>query len=104
MAESKFQAKVKTWLKQKGCFVMVITVVPGIPDGMPDVLALVPGGGWIALETKAGNPYKKDGTPLKGAFKPLQLPTIEKLDKMYYSRVTWPENWEEIKKELNSII
>lgn len=104
MAESKFQSKVKNWLKSKGCFVLVISAGPGIPDGMPDVLALVPGGAWITLEVKDKNPYRKDGVAKKGAFRPLQLPTIAKLNDMYYSRAVWVENWEEVKDELEKII
>ena len=104
MAESNFQSKVKTWLKQKGCFVIVMSAGPGVPDGTPDVCALFNGGGWAMLEVKAKSPYKKDGTPLKGAFKPLQIPTIKKLNDMYYSAVVYPENWDKIKKELEQII
>lgn len=95
MAESAFQTKVKTWLKQKGCFVLVMTVVPGIPDGMTDILALVPGGGWIALECK------KDA---KSKYRPLQKMRIKQLNDMYYARRVDPSNWDEIKKELNQII
>ncbi len=95
MAESNFQNKVSLWLRQKGCYVMTISPRPGIPDGCPDVIALFNGGGWAALELKKG-PNEK--------YQPLQKPTIEKLNKMYYSRAVWPENWEEVKKELVQII
>lgn len=94
-AESNFQRKVVQWLKQKGCYVMVITAQPGIPDGCPDVIALIDGGGWVALECKASS---------KAKFQPLQKPTIAKLDKMFYSKAVYPENWNEIKKELEQII
>lgn len=104
MAESNFQKKVSLWLRQKGCFVLIISAGPGIPDGSPDIIALFPGGGWAALEAKAKYPYRKDGQPLKGAFRPLQIPTIKKLDDMYYSKAVYPENWEEVKKELSQII
>ena len=95
MAESNFQSKVVRWLRQKGCYVLVLSAGPGIPDGMTDVLALIDGGGWVALE------IKKDA---KAKFQPLQKPTIAKLDKMYYSRAVYPENWEKIKAELTQII
>lgn len=95
MAESRFQTTVTKWLKQKGCYVLTTTVMAGIPDGCPDVIALIPGGGWAALEIKAN---------AKSKFQPLQKPTIKKLDEMYYSRAVYPENWEEIKKELLAII
>lgn len=95
MAESNFQSKVKTWLKQKGCYVLVLSSGPGVPDGMTDILALVPGGGWIALECK------KDP---KAKYRPLQKPTIAKLNDMYYARRVDPTTWDEIKKELEQII
>lgn len=95
MAESNFQGKVVRWLRQKGCYVLVITAHPGIPDGCPDVIALCDGGGWIGLECK------KDA---KAKFQPLQKATIQKLNGMYYCRAVYPENWEEIKQELDGII
>lgn len=104
MAESSFQKKVVVWLRQKGCFVIVMTAVPGVPDGTPDVIALIPGGGWAALECKASDPYKKDGTAKKGAFRPLQQVTVKRLDDMFYSRVVYPENWSIIQGELQQII
>ena len=103
-SEQTFQTKVKNWLKSKGCYVLVLSSGAGIPDGMTDILALVPGGGWIALECKKANPFKRDGTAKKGAFQPLQLPTIAKLNEMYYARATWPDNWDEVKKELELIL
>lgn len=95
MAESSFQKKVAKWLRQKGCYVLVITAHPGIPDGMTDILALMPGGGWAALECKASKTAK---------MQPLQAPTIKKLDDMYFARKVYPENWDEVKRELEQII
>lgn len=95
MAESSFQSKVKSWLQKKGCFVLVLSSGPGIPDGMTDILALVPGGGWIALECK------KDA---KAKYRPLQKLTIAKLNDMYYARRVDPSNWSEVQEELNQII
>lgn len=104
MAESNFSRRVADWLRKKGCYVLVTTVITGIPEGCPDIIALCNGGGWIALEVKAKCPYKKDGTARSGAFQPLQPQTISKLNDMYYCKVVYPENFEEIKKELNTII
>lgn len=95
MAEARFQSKVVKWLRQKGCFVLVISAVPGIPDGMTDVLALIPGGGWAALEIKASKTAK---------MRPLQAPTIKKLNDMYFARKVYPENWDEVQAELSQII
>lgn len=95
MAEAAFQGKVIRWLKSKGCFVIKTQAGPATPVGTPDLIALFPGGGWCALEIKAS---------AKSKYQPLQKVTIAKLDAMYFSRAVWPENWDEIKKELDKII
>lgn len=92
--ESTFQATVIRYLKARGCYV-IKTGGLGTPDGCPDVIALVDGGGWLALEIKASKTSK---------FQPLQKKTIEKLDNMYYARVVYDKNWNEIKKELGTFL
>lgn len=92
MAESRFQTKVVKWLRLKGCYVIV---TDGRPVGVPDVIALMNGGGWAALEIKES---------AKSKFQPLQKITISKLNGMYYSKAVCPENWEETKGELSGII
>lgn len=104
MAESKLQSQIATWLRRRGCFVMVVQPQAGIPDGTPDVIALCNGGGWVALEVKASDPYKKNGDAKAGAFRPLQVRTVNRLDDMYFARIVWPENWNAIKQELEAII
>ena len=98
------QTKIATWLRSKGCYVLVIQPQAGIPDACPDILALFDGGGWATLEVKKSDPYKRDGQAKAGAFQPLQQLTVEKLNRMYYSRVVWPENWERIRQELTNLI
>jgi Holliday junction resolvase len=93
--ESNFQRKVVGWLRQKGCYVLTVSTVRGIPDGCPDIIALIDGGGWLALECK---------TSQKSKFQPLQKVTIQKLNNMFYSRPIWPSIWDEVKKELEKII
>ena len=95
MKESKLQSKIITWLKQKGCYVIKPTPGMGVPTGCPDVIALIDGGGWLALEVKANS---------KSKFQPLQKETIAKLNNMYYCRAVWDTNWGEIKKEIELII
>ena len=92
--EAALQATVIKWLKARGAYV-IKTGGLGTPDGCPDVVALLDGGGWLALEIKASKTAK---------FQPLQKITIEKLDKMYYSRVIYQTNWKDIKKEIETII
>lgn len=102
--ESKLSREIARWLRQKGLYVLVTTPQSGIPDGCPDIVALMDGGGWIALEVKASNPYRKDGVAKKGAFQPLQQETVKRLNGMYYSRVVWPENWSQVRLELVEMI
>lgn len=102
--EARLQSKIVKWLRSKGCYTLVTTPGGGIPTGCPDIIALVPGGGWIAIEVKASNPYRKDGKAKAGAFRPLQLETLKLLGEMYYARSVWPDNWDEIKADLEKII
>lgn len=92
MAESRFQSKVVQWLRLKGLYVIV---TDGRPVGVPDVVGLISGGGWVTLECKQS---------AKSKFQPLQKITINKLNEMYYSKAVYPENWEQTKKELEKII
>lgn len=93
--EARLQTKIITWLKQKGCIVIKLSAVPGVPNGMPDVLFLLDGGGWGFLECKASK---------KARFQPLQKDWIKKLDSFYFARVVYPENWLEVKAELEKLI
>lgn len=95
MAESSFQSKVAKHYRQKGCYVIVVTVVPGVPTGCPDIIVLAPSGKWFTLECKQS---------ASSPFRPLQEPTIAKLDRMGYSRVVYPANWEQIKRETEKLI
>lgn len=95
MSEAKFQAKVIAYLKRKGCYVIKTQAAPGTPVGCPDVIALMPGGGWLALECKASATSR---------YQPLQRETIKKLDAMYFSRRVDPSNWDAVKAEIDAII
>jgi Holliday junction resolvase len=87
--------KIIKWLRAKGCYVLKTSPGAGTPVGCPDIIALLDGGGWVALECKASQTAK---------FQPLQQVTIAKLNDMFYSRAVYPENWDEIKFELEQII
>lgn len=93
-AEANLQARIIKYLERKGLYV-IKTGGLGTPSGCPDIIALLDGGGWFALEVKASKSAK---------FQPLQKATIEKLDKMYFSRVVYPENWDEVRAEIESYI
>lgn len=95
MAESRFQSKVVKWLKEQGCEVLTITVVPGIPTGHPDIVALAKTGKWATLECKDNE---------HSSFRPLQRETIERHNRKGYSRAVYPENWAQIQRELLEFI
>ena len=93
-AEAALQTKVIKYLERKGAYV-IKTGGPGTPNGCPDVIGLFDGGGLVALEVKASKSAK---------FQPLQKQTIEKLNGMYFSKVVFPENWDEVKAELENYL
>lgn len=92
--EATLQSKIIKHLEKQGCYV-IKTGGPGTPNGCPDIIALMDGGGWFALEVKSSKNAK---------FQPLQRQTIDKLDDMYFSAVVYPENWEEVKAELENYL
>lgn len=94
--EQALQTKVMKYLKSKGCIVMKIPAgYASIPVGFPDLLVLIPGGGYAAFEIKSSE---------KSKFQPLQKVWLAKLDAMYYARTIHENNWEQIKKELGDFI
>lgn len=93
--EAKLQSKIIRHLKSKGCYVIKASASPGVPTGCPDIIALLDGGGWVAIEVKA---------TAKSKFQPLQKETVDKLNNMYYSRVVHVDNWAEVKTELEGLI
>lgn len=94
MSESAFEKKVTKFLKSKGCDVFKMRIAPGVAEGTPDRLFLKEGF-WGFLEVKAS----KDAP-----FRPLQPEKIKKYNDWSYARATYPENWEEVKAELEGIL
>lgn len=92
--ESKLQKEIVRYLKSKKCYVIKTRPGSGTPVGCPDIIALLEGC-WIALEVKASE---------KSPFQPLQEHTIEKLDDWSYAKAVFPENWLEIKAELDVML
>lgn len=93
--EQRLQNKIITWLKQKGCVVIKLSAMPGVPSGIPDVLFLLDGGGWGFIEVKSSS---------KARFQPLQKEWLKKLDGMYWARAVHPDNWAEVKAELENLV
>lgn len=92
--EATFEKKVVKHLKDKGCVVIKMQAGPGVPKGFPDRLFLKEGF-WGTFEIKASK---------KSKYQPLQKERIGQLDEMSYSRAVYPENWEEIKAELETML
>lgn len=92
--ESDLQSKIVKYLKAKGCYVIKTRPGVGTPDGCPDIIALC-GGLWIAIEVKGSE---------KAKYQPLQELTLEKLDGWSWAKTAYPENWPEIKAELELML
>ncbi|HYG84597.1 MAG TPA: hypothetical protein VD907_07025 [Verrucomicrobiae bacterium] len=93
MTERQLQSKIIKYLKGKGCYVIKTGGV-GTPDGCPDIIALC-GGLWFALEVKGS---------ARSKYQPLQKITLERLNNWSYAKVVYPENWPEIKEELELML
>lgn len=91
--ESSLQSKIIKYLESKGCYV-VKTGGIGTGNGCPDLLFFYEGF-YGALEVKASKTAK---------FQPLQKIILDKFDSWSYGRVVWPENWNDIKNELEQLI
>lgn len=92
--ESKLQSDIRKYLKNKGCYVLVIKPQPGIPDGCPDIIFMFEGF-WGSIEVKASPTAK---------YQPLQKETLEKLNEWSWSRCVNPLNWLDVKQELELIL
>lgn len=92
--ESRLQTEIKKYLKSKGCYVLVITGIPGIPDGCSDIIFMLEGF-WGAIEVKASP---------KAPYQPLQKETLEKFDEWSWARRVDPTDWPIVKGELEVIL
>lgn len=94
MSESQLQSEIIKYLKKKGCYVIKHSAHPGVPMGCPD-LSFYYEGLYGFIEVKASKTAK---------FQPLQKETIEKLDNWSWAKVVYPNNWAEVKIELEAIL
>lgn len=92
--ESRLQSQIRKYLKNKGCYVLVISGVPGIPDGCSDILFLLEGF-WGAIEVKASP---------SAPYRPLQKETLEKFNDWSWARRVDPTTWPAIREELEHIL
>ena len=92
--ESKLQSEIRRYLREKGCYVLVVTGGPGVPDGCPDIIFMLEGF-WAAIEVKKGP---------KAAYRPLQKETLAKMNAWSFARRVDPTNWDKVKAELEHIL
>ena len=92
--ERQVQTKIVKYLKSKSCFVLKTHPGLGTPVGTPDILFFKEGF-WGAIECKASKTAK---------WQPLQKETLEKFDKWSWAKRLYPENYDEIVRELDSIL
>ena len=91
--EKKLQQKIVQYLKSKGCFVLRHTGA-GVPAGTSDVSFYKEGFyGFIEVKARANAPTQ-----------PLQLEFIKKMNDWSWAKFVYPENWEEVKIELERIL
>ena len=94
MSESQLQSEVIKYLKSKGSFVFKVQSGPGVPTGTPDVFFCKEGFyGFAEIKASA-----------KSKFQPLQKERIAKLHDWSWAKVVYPENWSEIKLELDNLL
>lgn len=94
MKESDFQATVIHWLRAKKCFVWKCAENATTQRGVADIFFCFEGFyGWLEVK-KSRNAPKRPG----------QQAFIDKMDEWSWAKFVYPENWEEVKKELTKIL
>ena len=92
--EKDFQKKVIQFLKKQGCFVLKYEQNATTIAGVADIFFCKEGFyGWLEC--------KKSKT---ARFRPGQKEFIAKMDEWSYARAIYPENYDEITKELKEIL
>jgi hypothetical protein len=89
--ESKLQAEIIKWLKQKGAYVIKNRAAPGVPVGCPDIIFLYDTV-WGAIEVKAS---------AKSPYQPGQQLTLDRLSTLSnHVYAVHPDNWHYTQSEL----
>lgn len=94
MLEKDFQAKIIRFLKSQGCVVIKYQQNATTKAAFPDILFLKEGF-WGAIEVKKSKTSK---------CRPGQKEMVAKLDDWSWAKIVYPENFEEIKKELSVML
>ena len=92
--EKDFQSKIVKWLRSKGCMVLKYQQNATTRAGIPDIIFLKEGF-WGAIEVKKSKTAK---------YRPGQKEMVAKMNEMSWAKVVYPENWDETKKELETIL
>jgi len=92
--ESQLQTKIIKYLKGKKCYVIKHSAIAGVPSGCPDV-SFYTHGFFGFIEVKAAKSSR---------FQPLQKETIAQLDEMSWAKAVCPENWDEVRAELDYML
>lgn len=94
MREQSFQTKVSNYLKRKGCYVIKINQDAKSKTGDPDLVAFKEGW-WGWFEVKKSKNAK---------CRPLQPEKIKWANENSYGVIVYPENFNEVKKELEKML
>jgi len=92
--EADFQSKVIKYLRSKGCIVYKMQQNATTKAATPDIFFLHEGF-WGAIECKATKSSK---------YQPGQKEMVEKLNEWSWAKVVWPENWVDVKEELDELL
>lgn len=94
--ESRLQATIRTYLKDKGCYVLKTRpdARGGAPVGCPDIFFFLEGF-WGAIEVK--------DSP-EARYQPLQEVTLLRLNNWSWAKRVDPTNWLEVRAELENIL
>lgn len=92
--EGKLKTEVVKWLRAKGCFVWICKQDSTTQKGVADLFFCIEGMyGFLELKATKNSPRR----PGQEAF-------IKKMDEWSYARMVYPENWNEVKKELEYML
>jgi len=93
MTEAKLQSEIIKYLRSKKCFVMKCGGA-GVPTGTSDVFFCLEGFyGFIEVKASEKSPYR-----------PLQKEFLAKMSDWSWSKAVYPNNWLEVRSELESIL
>ncbi len=93
MIESRLQSEIIKYLRSKHCFVMKCGGA-GVPTGTSDIFFCYEGFyGFIEVKRSKGSP-----------FQPLQPEFLKKMHDWSWAKAVYPENWLEIKSELEAML